>query len=790
MSGQKICGYDLNGWVDRAARNWIIGADGEETIGADRCFVNGAVVQPAVVFSGNQRWIGGAQAALAPHGRGDGWGKIGHKSLRRSVHSILDQRDGNQEKDLQVQLAAALQGLACGAKICAVGIDDHPDRSEVLHERILGAISKGKLGRGLLVWRSVLSVLWALRQDEPPFVARDGLTIGVVGHVAEGLTVQRLRLRREVGKRREVFAPERRRAAHAIDGPWGYAGLFEDASDHLKAQYPDFKDDWTEHLQAKAALALGLELRPELARFRLQDFNLIEPIAAEPPKFDFPDRISAELAGCDVILAETQLRGERRDIFSEALVNRLGAGVIFLPDDAIAIGALEAARRHASGEPVYFDFLPQISTIVLSKTGSVSHDLIEKDATLPAGRVYHSPHPATFAIQKGQADFSVYLRKETSKWPRKAQVHIGEPVSQHIPVSLRVEQVPAAGRAKLLIDAPSIFRQFSVDWDGAEEIETPWSDLIAELDDNPATIPPPLVLSSNSSGWYNPKRGTGLATLLEQNVDKAEVDWKALAQEMASSFDKTYCISSDGILPEEVDDAHREMLARLSDRAMHYLRERIAGRIVGDNEPLKFLTWQFRHAPSELAEMLLDAWDEQNLFSQHAFMENSRNRVLIFQGLGRVCKSPEHERAALNHIVSKPIRFWQYRAETAAASFILSRSATAPLLLERKDVEILAARVILEFRGELKTAYTKFNYAPSLLVGLLRWRLREPKGLIAGHDPVADRLMEAVSATLEDFLTNGNVSHSLKTRYTALLTDIQEELKGNGRNPGILIDLY
>ncbi|MFC6496358.1 hypothetical protein ACFP8Z_01755 [Gemmobacter lanyuensis] len=166
-----------------------------------------------------------------------------------------------------------------------------------------------------------------------------------------------------------------------------------------------------------------------------------------------------------------------------------------LSNEVVARGALEAARRHSEGEPVYFDFLPQISTIVWGEQGAASYDLIEAGETLPAGRVYRSSRPARFAIQSGQSEFSVHLRKELVKWPRKARVDIGAPVASNVPVALSVEQVPAAGRARLIIEAPMLARQFTIDWDGATEIEKPWEELVAELDDAPRR---------SRSGWCCP----------------------------------------------------------------------------------------------------------------------------------------------------------------------------------------------------------------------------------------------------------------------------------------------
>ncbi|WP_145110903.1 hypothetical protein [Cereibacter sediminicola] len=792
MSDRKLCGYDLNGWSDRAARNWLIGPDGEELLGADQVYIGGAVLNPAVVRTGDgrhARWIGGAQAALAPHGRGGGWGEVGDPARRETVLSVLARLDAPAE-----QLAAALSGLAAGAKVCAVALDDHPARSEHLQERLLAALSKGRLGRGLLVWRSVLAVLGGLVQDEPPVAPSDGLILGVIGHVAEGFTLQRLRLRREAGRRHDMFAPERSRAADPIDSSLGYAGLFAVAGEQLVAQNPQHRGDWAEQSSACAALALGAAPRPELLRDARGDFlQILPPEALDLPTDMLPEDIAEKLAGCDLILFESLTRGPVRAELLRRLSAALPLPLTDLPQEIVARGALEAARRHSEGEPVYFDFLPQISTIVWGEQGATSFDLIEAEATLPAGRVYRSPRPARFAIQSGQSEFAVHLRKESAEWPRKARVEIGVPVSSVVPVALSVEQVPAAGRARLIIEAPMLSRQFTIDWDGATEIEKPWKDLVAELDDTPATIPKRLVLPCGIAAWEDTDQGPGLASLLAENASRKVVDWAGLATRLASRLKGHYCISSDGLLPDEVPPQTRELLDRLTERALLHVKDRIAGRIEDDNQSLKFLTWQFRRSPPELPALLLEAWEARTPLFRHPFILHQSSWVLVCQGLGRTCRGEADERSAIARLFLRPIQDWSYRQETAAAAFLLSRSDTAPLLLERSEVDRLVARVLFEFHDQLRSDYTKFNYAPFLMAGLLRCRLKMRNALVIGQDPSAEKLAAAVERAVDDFGRTRNRNPTFNraaARYEPLMHQLLDELRGQGGNPDLLLDLY
>lgn len=792
MNARKLVGYDLNGWCDRAARNWFIGPDGEEIAGDDKEFVTRAVVDPAIVETAEhkeRRWVGGAQAALAPHGRGGGWGDIGDRSRRKSVANLLAHED-----TAACQLAAALSGLAFGARVCAVSIDDHPDRSEFLQERLLAAIANGRLGRGLLVWRSVLSVLGCLSQESPIFGASHDLIVGVIGHVAEGFTIQRLRIRRESGHRRQIFAPERRRAAEPITSKLGYQGLSEQARRQLVDLNAGQRGNWADHAKMPVALALGYEPSPELLRSDRGDFFLITPpshLAVQGD--DLPARLSEQLIGCEHVLFESLTQGSLRQSIVSALSSRCGLPLIDLPADIVARGGLEAARRHAEGEPVYFDFLPQISTIVWGDDGASNFDMIDADATLPAGRVYRSPKPARFAIQGGQSNFSVHIRKELADWPRRAIVDIGHKVTAATPVSLSVEQAPAAGRAQLVIEAPALSQQFLVDWDAAEVLHKSWDDVIAELDVSNATIPVRMVLPSGTEPWEDSPKGQGLASLLEESDERRHVDWKSLASKLTQRSQGHYCISSDGEVPKEIPANVIAKLDRLTDRALAHLHGRISGKLVDDNESLRFLTWQFRRAPEIVQDLLLKAFDAQLALTQHAFITHPMSWVLVYQGFGRICRDEQHERTAFQHMFRRPIASWSYRQETAAAAFLLSRSDTAPLVLDRKDVQMLVSRVLIEFQSQLGGDYTKFNYAPFLLGGLLRWRLKERNALVVGIDPLADELRSAIERTIEDFNRKKNRSTTFlraASRYAPLMQQLLEELEGHGGNPNLLMELY
>ena len=225
-----------------------------------------------------------------------------------------------------------------------------------------------------------------------------------------------------------------------------------------------------------------------------------------------------------------------------------------MPVATVALGALEAARRISTGAPVYFDFLPRLSTIVHGSQGAANFDLIDASETLEAGRLYRSPKPATFGIPAGHTDISIFLNKEAAGHPRKARVALGAELKETTPVSLWVEQKPAAGRARITLDAPELSRQFLVDWDAAEEDPRPWADIIADLETPPPSVPNRLDLKCGMRPWDDSPRGPGLRALLASEVDAVNVDWKSLSDKLSARPFGEYCISSDGQLPDEVTD--------------------------------------------------------------------------------------------------------------------------------------------------------------------------------------------------------------------------------------------
>lgn len=790
MTQRKICGFDVNGWRDLVARNWKVRPGEDEEIGPVVFGQSGPL--SSVVRVGddrNIRWVGGRQADLAPHGRGDGWGDVGRAERRVTVRALLSGREGDP-----VQLAAAYAGLARGAAHNVAAIDDTPEVSEALQERILAGLDAAKIRNPMLVWRPVLAVLHAV---ETGLLANEQV-VGVVCHAPNGLTVQKLRLRQASGRNGTLMAPERRQAATLVRGDVGYETLVKRARDVCVGQ-DGFTPRTAHRAQARSVgrLALGFAPEPEILREANGGWDEMKL-----PKTGFlPDRLVKgslpSMDDCGVVLVETLAEGKARRAIVEWTSRATSRQALALPAKAVAHGALVAARRLGDGDPVYFDFLPRLSTIVFGQDGADNFDLIDETETLEAGRIYRSPQPASLKIPAGHSSVSIWLQKEAEPHPRKATVDLDVPLKEPSPVSLWVEQKPAAGRARIVLEAPDLGRQFSIDWEKAEDDERAWEDIIQSLKTPPPSVPSRLVLKCGLRPWEDSDRAEGLSNLLLSEPHWHWVDWDTLAGKMASRPFGEYCISSDGDLPGEVGVEDRERLDLFTERALDATRERLHAKRAdwdGNNAALKFLTWQFRRCPQKVAEWLLKcvAARHDPTFD-HPFIRHPMSWILIYQGLARIVRDQGMEQRVLEVLLSSRVEKWNWRMESACVAILLSRSDTAPMFLERGDVERLVARTIADFEENIDTEYTKFNYAPFLMAGLLRWRLKEPRGLLLGNDPLATGLASSIRRAERDFIGRRRTSVAFqkkREKYLPILADLRAELEGAGGNPDLLLNIY
>lgn len=782
MTERKLCGFDLNGWRDFTAKNWRSMPGEAQEIGPVEIVPSGPL--SSVVWAGHgvsSSWIGGPQADFAPHGRGGGWGDIGGVEKRVSVRSLLEMQDDDAGK-----LSSALLGSGRGSAHTILSIDEGPDGNEAVQEHLLEALARGKFRKGALVWRPVLAALFVIEHAQ----VSEGQTIGVVCQDRRGLSVQKLRIRGA----RKVLAPERREEAKLTPCDAGYETLVRFA--RIAAVGEEGFSARTAHraiANSVGKAGLGMACDPEILRLLNGDWEVLDLSDYDASETVKVPQTGLDLSGCDAVFFETLTEGRLKDRLIAEIQQSAEVEIQALPATAVAQGALEAARRAGLGAPIFFDFLPRLSTIVFGANGAANFDLIRPEETLEAGRTYRSPEPASLAIPAGQESVSVYLRKEASPWPRKANVSLGAPLKQQAAVSLWVEQKPAAGRARILMEAPNLGRTFTVDWDDALNDERHWDDIIDSFDAQ-ISIPKRLVLPCGIEAWKDSGRSAGMLTLLETEPDRYDTDWATLRQKLSQRTFGKYCISSDGDLPSEIETEVLDQFNTLTTRALDLTERRLRGENgpgINDNEALKFLTWQFRRCPRNVVSWLINCIEAPG--RRHPFVEHQASWVLIYQGLGRIVGDEEDEAKAIRLLLNSSIEDWTWNRQSAAMAFLLSRSDTAPSHLSRKDVERLAQRTIADFRRNIGGEYTMFHYAPFLLAGLIRWRRVNTRALVIGADPLADELLEIIERTENDLIQRQRANANFQRRrskFLPILKDLKTELAGNGTNPDLLLDIY
>ena len=681
----------------------------------------------------------------------------------------------------QIEISRALASMADARKAFAVlAIPDTPESNDEYQDALLEALYRLRPRRSLLVWRSVLAVLAELKQG----MSEEVRTVGVIGHSRSGLTTQKLKMRHGA-----LSAPERRETGREYKCAFGLDALLEDARNQIKAHSKDpTRASHIDISQNVWKYAFGLPCETEPVRRDNGEWELIPPLTpATIQTIELPPSLISELKGCDLLLLDTPLNNVRLDSLNAAISAALDCPVHNCSPDGVARGALEAARRLAEKQPVYYDFLPQISTIVQESNQAVNYGLIPRDALLPAGTIFRSDKPAQLGLQAGSVEIEVYLLKEGNPVPRRAIIKVPRPPSTQVPVTLSVEQAPASGRAKLILGCPVFSGPVIVDWDRAEELEKSWNEILESLEPTLPTVPNRLVLPCGMDNWESRANRPGLHSLLAKEVPASIPNWDGLANKISNRPYGLYSVSSDGDLPATLSEEAVRLLEKAIDLAEADVRTRLDNTSQSkDNHSLRFLTWLFQKCPEWVVQPMIDALDSAT--GKHVFVRVHQNRTLMLQGLGRIARKPEDQRLIFDHLLREPQEKWK-KNQMACAAFLLSRTDSAPRLITSLEVEFIGDVVERKLREAIGQDFTvRYSYGPFLLVGLLRRRLAEPWALVAGRVPLASRLLQTTQELVEDLASRmGDQPHL--SRYHTVLVQVCDELSGHGSNPNILVDL-
>ena len=179
--------------------------------------------------------------------------------------------------------------MASGAEIGVLAIPDDGTLDEAGQELLLVALRRLKIRKRLLVWRPVLSALWAIETR----LITSASSVAVISQTMHGLACQRMSIRRQ-----NVLAPERRESGASWIANCGYAALLADAETRIRAGMTGGRTDHLRYSSLPIRLALGEELRQETVRRWNGSWDaILPPVDCSLPTFSRLPMI-LELSDC------------------------------------------------------------------------------------------------------------------------------------------------------------------------------------------------------------------------------------------------------------------------------------------------------------------------------------------------------------------------------------------------------------------------------------------------------------------------------------------------------------
>lgn len=727
-----IVGFDVSGWHDRAVRNWQMTSDGVPQAVEDGNLIDAGSLG-CTVFVGpehDRKRVAGPAARLAPHGRGAGWGDWGAPELRHSLRAQPEVDD----------IAATLGELARRPAIGVFAIPDLETTTDEYREMRLAALNRAGVRKGILAWSSVLLCLSYLAEKS----LGEGTRIGVVELDGEGLRLQTI----EVRARGDDRIPKRRRPGKRLIVPGlGLSERERNASSTVvsESSEPRLKTV-IDRVDLPGLLALsepGVRQR-DLVRLDNGDWREVDGIA---PALAQSDIDLSELADTDVILLHTPGSLGLSKSLARAFV--AAAEIIVMPPEAVAHGAFIAGKRLRDGLPVWFDFLPQIDTIVMQDGEARNQPLVPGDEEVEAGQPWKSKAPIQLQWPGGAEELRVWLRKDDHDRPRKAPANAGSAPERAVSVELWVQQSPAQDRARVTISSsswqPLSDRPAVVDWDSGEPDPRTWATILEEESGPRPAIPARVILPGDARMWYD---DGGLAEALEDfDGENFTPIYKALSRRSRLDWDspdsdlrerRYYAVDSDGKRPDGVADEDWEALLGVIAVAEQRL---LSGQVV-NNHAFGVLSWIFHLCPETIWPLVLEV-----LSDNHHPLHIAGASIMYTQGLGRIANTPDAQRAAVDHL-NGLVGAWN-RNHQACGSFLLSRNDDVFQILDKGTIDLWSQK-IPDLLGEQSNNLNSqiYRYLPTLIGGLLRWRLQEPMAFVLGFDDRANAIVEGLDAVI------------------------------------------
>lgn len=750
---KRLVGIDLNGRYDLAARDWD--ADGEEAVDggsepASVRLIKGGT-KASVVLTLDGRRVAGPQAALAPHGRGDGWGDPLGKTDRRHLLAAAIDRHGLGEGD-PADLRAAREALARGADGLIVAVPDHSGFDESAQAGMIAALSLPRSPARLL-WRPIAAFLDLMEQG---LIDRGapGRRYRILIHSGSGIDDQTLTLRDDLDhighSAPQRDGPGRLHPVAALDE------LFARADTLVRAANTGLP--WSRCEASRLGPWLVLGEAKSGATEVLRSWNGGWHLARAPSPLPADLSLSeADLPKPDNAVAATFLCTPLAPPLVEALVHSLAHSlgpVTPVGPEAVARGCLYAARLIERGLPHYFDRLEPIAIAVLRGNKPTFEHLIPPDAVVPANREHVSPELGGFLWSRGKRATEFYVlkgRNEVRHWRAEKETAPG----RDVPVGLRIRQTPGQSWARLTAGAvdwePLARSPVALDWETLEPLDLTPEEVLDKLGRQPPPIPNPLVEAPHIDLWQGADWAGGgmLATLAWDEVQGRPAPASSWATALRQSRrhpdpprDRFWPVGTDGRLPEQLPEELSDGLAQALERLANENLSATLRRPPRDNTVLMALTWCFARCPGLVQERILDALEAHAQNLPHPLLIPRSSTKVVHQGAGRAVTGVPRLTRLFAYLDVAPMQTDTINALAMA----LTRRDEAPQALSRCLIDRFFDRLGQELidRIQARDFRLRFRNTLSAIAGLFRWRLREPFALLAAQDEVAASLRETL----------------------------------------------
>ena len=314
----KLAGIDLNGIHDycmRSERLYVSENDSEsKSIGRpdSDVKVDGGAVSVAVWTgdAGSAEIIAGPQAALAPHGRGPGWGVIGDERRRIRIADALRKLEDPDEPPEGFHadaIAAAVDTLAPDTGLAVLIIPDTGRFNERAQDKLLRILSKATPRRMELLWRPI-AVWLGLRDEIKPVRSEspEGIHVATLTALGKGVMVSKLQLKNRDWNGREFTAPVRTQpgAFYRWNGDQEARRLA--VLDAIAAVNPDVdREDIGQQAVMQHRLAAGERVAREVIRNKKGRWvELVQPAALQMPEDSLPKQVVDTLRDVEVVLLD------------------------------------------------------------------------------------------------------------------------------------------------------------------------------------------------------------------------------------------------------------------------------------------------------------------------------------------------------------------------------------------------------------------------------------------------------------------------------------------------------